>query len=258
MRRILTAGAGVGVIGAAAYKPFYDPIKFKKLNEIEDSYDYIIIGAGTTGSVVARRLAEQPHKPNVLLLEAGPPDTFHPISKQVIPLGGFDLLKTDIDWQYYTEPNKISCQGLIDKRSYWPRGKVCGGSSVLNAMFYVRGDPRDYDQWAEDYNCKGWAYDDVLPYFKTIENPQFDVDEKNKPFRGSDGPQSISFKTPKSEVSDLLLSAFLRVFQSLQTISILTALKHARIRDLNTMRTTTEHLKMEWHIHNSIPTEVEE
>ena len=99
MRRLLIMGAGVGGIGAVAYKPYHDPIKFKKLSEVSDTYDFIIIGSGTAGSVVARRLAEQPHKPSVLLLEAGPPDTFHPASKEVIPIASPDLLKTDIDWQ---------------------------------------------------------------------------------------------------------------------------------------------------------------
>eukprot|EP01084_Bolivina_argentea_P169622 294029_1 len=139
MRRLLTAGTGAGIIGVAAYKPYYDPIKFKKLNEINDSYDYIIVGAGTTGSIVAARLCQQQHKPKVLLLEAGPPDTFHPFSSQVIPAAFIDQLKSDIDWEFYTEPNKNACKGLVDNRSYWPRGKCCGGTSVINGMMYVRG-----------------------------------------------------------------------------------------------------------------------
>ena len=199
MRRLLTAGAGLGVLGAAAYKPFYDPIKFKKLNEISSEYDYIVIGSGTSGSVVARRLCEQFDKPSVLLIEAGPPDTYHPISKQVIPIASSDNLKTDIDWQFYTEPNKNSCKGLIDNRSYWPRGRVCGGSSVLNAMFYVRGNKEDYNTWQNEYGCKEWGYNHVLPYFKKIEDPTWTVQDENKEFRGKGGPQKISFKKQKEE-----------------------------------------------------------
>ena len=149
--------------------------------------------------MVASRLAQQSHKPSVLLLEAGPPDTYHPASKQVIPIAASDLLKTDIDWQFYTEPNEGACQGLIDKRSYWPRGRVCGGSSVLNAMFYVRGNKEDFNTWANEYGCKGWSYDDVLPYFKKIEDPTWTVQDENKPYRGSGGPQKVSFKKQKED-----------------------------------------------------------
>jgi len=74
-------------------------------------------------------------------------------------------------------------------------------------MFFVRGDPRDYDQWSDDYNCKGWSYKEVLPYFKKIESPQFETNDENKAFRGSNGPQAISFKNPTPETSNLFIKA---------------------------------------------------
>eukprot|EP01084_Bolivina_argentea_P229454 387266_1 len=211
MRRLLTAGAGVGVLGVVAYKPYYDPIKYKKLNEINDSYDYIIVGAGTTGSIIARRLSEQPDKPRVLLLEAGPPDKFHPFSTQVIPAGFADQLKSDVDWEFYTEPNQNACKGLIDNRSYWPRGKGCGGSSLINGMMWVRGHPDDYNEWNDTYGCSGWSYKDVLPHFKRAEDPQFNISDRNKRFRGKGGPQKISLKQYKdksyTKTSDLFIKA---------------------------------------------------
>jgi choline dehydrogenase-like flavoprotein len=129
-----------------------------------DEYDFIVVGAGSAGSVVANRLSEVPHW-KVLLLEAGGDPT--PTSD--IPKLTIHSQKTDIDWQYQTEPEEGMCQGFRDKRCNWPRGKVLGGSSVLNFMLYVRGMKGDYDAWAAAGNS-GWSYEEVLPYFKKSED----------------------------------------------------------------------------------------
>lgn len=129
-----------------------------------DEYDFIVVGAGSAGAVVANRLSEVSGW-KVLLLEAGGDPT--PTSD--IPSLAFSLQKSDIDWQYQTEPEEGMCQGFRDKRCNWPRGKVLGGSSVLNLMIYIRGTKADYDAWAAAGN-HGWSYEEVLPYFKKSQD----------------------------------------------------------------------------------------
>ncbi|PSN57811.1 hypothetical protein C0J52_04364 [Blattella germanica] len=129
-----------------------------------DEYDFIVIGGGSAGSVVASRLSEVQNW-RILLLEAGGYPT--PISE--VPKLIFNLQKTSIDWGYMTEPDDKTCLGFKNKQCAWPRGKVLGGSSILNAMLYVRGMTKDYDTWEEMGN-KGWGYNDVLYYFKKSED----------------------------------------------------------------------------------------
>src|SRR3954469_2563717 len=121
-------------------------------------YDYVIVGAGSAGCVLAARLSEDPDV-KVLLLEAGPPDVKENVH---VPLGYLQLAKTDVDWDYSTAPEPF-CAG---RRVYLPRGRVLGGSSSMNAMIYIRGNPRDYDGWG----LPGWGWDDLLPYFKRAED----------------------------------------------------------------------------------------
>ncbi|KAL4218202.1 hypothetical protein ACF0H5_022938 [Mactra antiquata] len=134
--------------------------------KLNDSYDYIIVGAGSAGSVIASRLSEDADV-SVLLLEAGGDYTenenFH------IPLMALRLQKSESDWIYYTVPQKESHWGMVDNKSYWPRGKVLGGSSIYNTMQYTRGNRYDYDEWAE-LGCEGWSYKDILPYFLKSED----------------------------------------------------------------------------------------
>nr|CAD7452518.1 unnamed protein product [Timema tahoe] len=141
-----------------------DGVYPKDVPSILDVYDFIIVGAGSAGSVVASRLSEVPNW-NILLLEAGgdpPLDT-------EIPLLFHTLQRTDIDWNYETEPQDGMCLGMKGNRCPVPRGKVLGGSSSINAMLYVRGFKKDYDDWAIAGN-KGWDYESVLPYFKKSED----------------------------------------------------------------------------------------
>ncbi len=126
-------------------------------------YDYILVGAGAAGCVLAYRLTEDPHT-RVLLLEAGGPDKQLQIH---IPGAYSRAFKTSLDWDYQTEPQAH----LHHRRLYWPRGKVLGGSTSINAMIYIRGNPRDYDGW-RDQGSPGWSFDDVLPYFKKSQNQE--------------------------------------------------------------------------------------
>lgn len=132
-----------------------------------DEYDFIVVGAGSAGAVIANRLSEMRNW-TVLLLEAGGDET--EISDVPSFVGYLQL--SDMDWQYKTAPPSSDnpyCLAMVHDRCNWPRGKVLGGSSVLNAMVYVRGNHRDYDQWAEAGN-PGWRYKDVLPYFLKSED----------------------------------------------------------------------------------------
>jgi choline dehydrogenase len=126
-------------------------------------YDYIVIGAGSAGCVLASRLTERPDT-SVLLIEAGPPDRKREIH---IPAAFSKLFRSDVDWNYSTEPQ----EHLNRRRLYWPRGKVLGGSSSMNAMIYMRGARADYDAW-RDLGNAGWGFDDVLPLFKASENQE--------------------------------------------------------------------------------------
>lgn len=130
---------------------------------LNKSYDYIVVGGGSAGSVVASRLSEDPDV-SVLLLEAGGDYTENALYH--IPLSWFDLQKTKADWEYYTVPQTESHLGMIENRSYWPRGKVLGGSSIFNAMQYTRGSRHDYDEWA-NMGCDGWSYKDVFHFLNS-------------------------------------------------------------------------------------------
>jgi choline dehydrogenase len=142
-------------------------------------YDYIVIGAGSAGCVVANRLTKDPET-TVLLLEAGNPDTKPEIH---IPAECINLLGTDVDWGYFSEPEPY----LNHRKMFCSRGKVLGGSSSINFMNYVRGNPHDYDHWKELGNL-GWSYQDVLPYFKKSEHSSRGESE----FHGIDGELSVT------------------------------------------------------------------
>lgn len=127
----------------------------------EEIHDYIVVGAGSAGCVLAARLSEDPDV-RVLLLEAGPPDDAREIR---VPLAFGKLFRTRYDWDYSTEREP----GLDGRRAYLPRGRTLGGSSSLNAMIYIRGNHRDYDGWAAA-GAKGWSWDEIFPYFLRAED----------------------------------------------------------------------------------------
>ncbi|KAG8262409.1 hypothetical protein J6590_053046 [Homalodisca vitripennis] len=129
-----------------------------------EEFDFIVVGAGTAGCVVANRLAEVDGW-KVLLIEAGG----DPTKTSEAPALYGSLQRTEIDWQFMTEPSNSYCLGMENHQCRWPRGKVLGGSSTINYMVYLRGNPLDYDEWAA-MGCEGWSYSDVLPYFKKFEN----------------------------------------------------------------------------------------
>ena len=122
------------------------------------------MGARSSGPVLANRLSEDP-KVKVLLLEAGGYEVY----QSEIPMLAARLQLSEFDWQYKTEPQKYACQGMIEHRSNWPRGKILGGCTSINYMLYVRGNAKDYDLW-ESYGNYGWGWKDVFPYFIKSEN----------------------------------------------------------------------------------------
>ena len=141
--------------------------------------DYVVIGAGSAGCVIASRLSESPAR--VVLLEAGPPDRNLWIH---IPAGVLKLLHHPVvNWNYSADGS----QGTAGRAIHWPRGKVLGGSSSINGMLYVRGNPADYDGWAQ-MGCRGWSFDDVLPYFRKSEHYVQRGEPEN---RGQGGPLQV-------------------------------------------------------------------
>ena len=149
-----------------------------------ETFDYVIVGGGTAGWVVASRLA-MASDASVLLLEAGGSD-LRPMIQ--IPIGYARLLfDKDVNWLYETEPDA----GLAGRRSFWPRGKVLGGSGSINAMVYMRGLPNDFDDWRAMGNI-GWGYDDVLPFFKLVE----DHDDGDPRYHGRGGPIHVTDVSP--------------------------------------------------------------
>jgi len=153
--------------------------------EYRHVYDYVLVGAGSAGCVLAARLTEDPDV-SVLLLEAGGPDANENIH---VPLGYLKLGGTELDWGYFTAPEP-RCNG---RRIALPRGRVLGGSSSVNAMVYIRGNPRDYDDW----EVPGWAWADLLPYFLKAEDNERGASQ----WHGVGGPLAVSEQRSGNRIS---------------------------------------------------------
>jgi choline dehydrogenase-like flavoprotein len=159
-----------------------------------EGYDYVIVGAGSAGCVLANRLSENPDV-KVALIEAGGPDSQPEIH---MPLAFPALLKSSLDWDLMGDPEPA----LNGRRLYMPRGRVLGGSSSINAMIYIRGNRADYDGWAA-MGFEGWGYEDVLPYFKRSEDNERGEDA----YHGVGGPLSVSDSRSMHPLVDTMIEA---------------------------------------------------
>ncbi|MCL4763502.1 MAG: GMC family oxidoreductase N-terminal domain-containing protein, partial [Burkholderiales bacterium] len=160
-----------------------------------DAFDYVIVGGGTAGCVLAHRLSADPSA-RVLVLEAGPPDRYPWIH---VPIGyGKTMFHPVLNWGFHTEPEPA----MDGRRIYWPRGRCLGGSSSINGLIYVRGQPEDYDGWAAAGN-RGWGWRDVLPYFVRSEGNSRGASAVH----GADGPLRCSDIPQRHELMEAIIAA---------------------------------------------------
>lgn len=174
----------------------YDETKDGQLSQ----FDFIVVGAGTAGCAIASRLSENPNW-KILLLEAGGQEN---LIMDIPLLVNFLQLNNQVNWAYKTQSSNSSCLAMKNNRCHWPRGRVMGGSSVLNYMIYTRGNRRDYDNWAALGNT-GWSYAEVLPYFMKLEKNL--VKSGSSYMRGKKGPITVSEVPWKSKSAKHFVNA---------------------------------------------------
>lgn len=172
----------VGSFCALGGTQYYPPDRHDvlEINSEVPEYDFVVVGAGSAGSVIANRLSEVPDW-RVLLLEAGG----DPIGTSDIPGAAFLFQKSELDWGYVVEKDPNLCGGFVNGTCFWPRGRGLGGSTLINFMLYVRGNKKDYEHWKELGNY-GWGFDDVLPYFRKSQDMRI-PELKNSRYHGLGG-----------------------------------------------------------------------
>ncbi|CAH2058108.1 unnamed protein product, partial [Iphiclides podalirius] len=171
--------------------------KRRRRRHARDVYDFIIVGAGSAGCVIANRLSEV-KKWKILLIEAGPEEPDVTSVPSLAPTLG----RSSIDWMYRTQPEELTCRAQLGQTCAWLRGKSMGGSSAINYMVYMRGNKLDYDTWAEMGNY-GWSFEEVLPYFKKAENNQ-DVEAHDRFYHSTSGPLNVE-RFPYTDINALML-----------------------------------------------------
>jgi len=172
--------------------------QFSSANQnFDSSHDYVIVGTGSAGCVLSNRLTEDGEN-TVLALEAGPKDPWWQWKIHMPAAMTYNLCNDNYNWYYHTAPQK----GLNNRVLYWPRGRVWGGSSGLNAMVYVRGHAHDYDRWQSE-GAEGWSYADCLPYFRKSQTHQEGGDD----YRGGEGPLHVSRGTMSNPLHQAFLEA---------------------------------------------------
>lgn len=164
-------------------------------------YDFIIVGAGSAGCVVANRLSEISDC-NILLIEAGRPENY----AMNIPLLTTFLMLSEANWKYKMEPSSYVCLGMENRQCKLPRGKVVGGSSAINFMIHTRGNRRNYDHW-EGKGNPGWGYEDVLPYFLELEEMAIPQIANNTEYHSTQGDVTISYASYRTPLAEAFLEA---------------------------------------------------
>ncbi|KAH6938754.1 hypothetical protein HPB50_012413 [Hyalomma asiaticum] len=194
-------GLFFALVNLVVHLPFSDlpVLREYHLGDLKSQYDYVIVGGGSAGCVIANRLSADPNV-TVLLLEAGGLET---ASRQIPIAAPYNLGGQD-DWAHWYAPQKNACLSYRNQRVPLARGKVLGGSSVLNYMLYVRGNRHDYDRWARDYGATGWSYEHVLPYFKDIEDYRAGPQDK---YHGVGGGVPVDYANSSTPLSQVYLDA---------------------------------------------------